>query len=95
MLITSGLTPVTDPEVTTAATPLVPCKTEWIKPAQDQLVTVPLVEVHIQPCADNKLGRSYITEAQVTQVENVSCNTSNSNSDALPQEYLKNHLMSG
>ena len=63
MLITSGLIPVTNLEVLTAMTPPVPCKTEWIESAQEQLVPVPLVEVHTQPSVDNKLGSSYITEA--------------------------------
>ena len=31
-------------------------------------------------------------ESQVTQVENVTCNISISNSDAVTQEYLKNHF---
>ena len=46
----------------------------------------------MQPNVGNKLGGSYITEAQVTQVENVSCNTSISSSDVVMQEYLKNHF---
>ena len=45
----------------------------------------------MQPSA-NKLGGSYIMEGQVTQVENVSCNTSISNADVVMQEYLKNHF---
>ena len=41
---------------------------------------------------DNQFGGSYIMEAQVTQVENVSCNTSISSSDLVMQEYLKNYF---
>ena len=87
-LITLGLTPVMDLEVITAAIPPVPCE-EWIKPAQEQLVPLSLVEASIQPSVDNKFGGSYITEAQVMQVQNISCDISISNSDAVTQEYLK------
>ena len=73
-------------------TPPVPCETEQIESAQEQLVPVPLVDIQMQPSVDNKLGSSYITEAQVTQVENVSCKTSMSSSDAVMQTYLKNHF---
>ena len=90
--ITSESTPVTNLEVITAVKPPVPCKTEQIESAWEQLVPVPLVEVQTQPSVHNKLGSSYITEAQVTQVENVSCNTSTSNSDVVMQEYLKNYF---
>ena len=65
MPITSGSTATTDPEVITAAMPPVSCK-EQIKPAQEQLVPVPFMEPHMQPSVDNKLGGSYIMEAQVT-----------------------------
>ena len=91
MLITSGLTPVTNLEVITTTIPWVPCE-EQIKPVQEQLVPVLLVEASTQPSVDNRLDSSYIIEAQVTQVENVSCNTSFSNSDVVMQEYIRNHF---
>ena len=92
MPFTLVLTPVTDLEVIASVTAPVPCETEWIKSAQEQLVPVRLVEVQTQPSVDNKLGGSYIIEAQVTQVENISCNTSISSSDVVMQDYLKNHF---
>ena len=49
-----------------------------------------MVEVQTQPSVDNQLGGSYIREAQVTQLENVSCNTSVSSSDLVMQDCLKN-----
>ena len=91
MPIISGSTPATNPEVITSAIPLVPCK-EQIKPAPEQLDPVPFLEAHMQPSIDNKLGGSYIMEAQATQLENVSCNTSTSNSGVIMQEYLRNHF---
>ena len=91
MMITSGSTPATDLVVITATIPQVPCE-EQIKLVQEQLVPVPSVEAHTQTNVDNKLGGSFIMEAQVTQVENVSCNISTSNSDAVTQEYLSIHF---
>ena len=91
MPITSLSTPATNPEVITAAIPRVPCQ-EQIMPALEQLVPVPFVEAHMQPSVDNKLGGSYITEVQATQVQNVTCNTFTSNSDVVMQEYLRNHF---
>ena len=41
---------------------------------------------------DNQLGGSYSIEAQVTQVENVSCHTSISSLDSVVHEILKNQL---
>ena len=58
---------------------------EQIKATQS--VPVPLVEAQTQ-----LLGSSYIIEAQVTQIENISCNNSISSSDSQTQEYLKNHF---
>ena len=92
MPITSVSMPVTNPEVITAMSPPVPCEIEQIKSAWEEVVPVPLVEVEMQPTVDNKMGSSYIMEAQVTHVENVSCNTSISSSDMVMQEYLKNHF---
>ena len=91
MPITLRSTPATDPEVLTAAILPVQCgeQTEW---AQEQLVSVPFMEAHMQPGVDNRLGGSYITQAQVTQIENVSCYISTLNSDVIMQEYLRNHF---
>ena len=85
---------VTNPEVITAATPPAPCETEWVKSAQEQLVQLPVVEIQMQPRDHNQSGSSYIMEAQVTQVENGSCNTSISSSDLVMQEYLQITLIS-
>ena len=65
----------------------VPCETEQIEPAQELLVPV----WNAAKCWQ-KLGGSYITDTQLTQVENVRSNTFISNSDAIMQEYLKNHF---
>ena len=89
MLITSGSTSATNPEVIIAIIPPVPCK-EQIEPGQEQLV--PFMEAHMLPSVDNKLGGSYIMEAQNIQVENISCDTSTSKSDAVTQEYIRNHF---
>ena len=43
----------------------------------------------MQQSVDNQFGSSYIMDAHVIQVENVSCNTSVSSSDSVTQEYLK------
>ena len=71
-------------------TPPAPSEMEGMDPTQS--VTVPLVEAQKQPGTDNRLGSSYITEPQVTQIENISCDNSISSSDSLPQEYLKNQI---
>ena len=68
MPVTSGSTPVSDPEVVTVVTPPGPSEAEQIVLAPEQLIPVPVVELHVQPSIDNQLGGSYITEAQVTQV---------------------------
>ena len=79
-----------DMEVIPVVTPPAPSETEQIKPTQS--VPVPLVEAQVQPNIDNRLSSSYITEPQVTQIENISCNNSISSSDSLTQEYLKNYF---
>ena len=50
------------------------------------------MEVQMQPSVDNQLEGSYITEAQVMQVENVSGHTSISNLDLVMYKYLKNQF---
>ena len=92
MPITSESTPVSDPEVVTVAILPGLSEAEQIELAPEQLVPVPVVEVHMQPNVDNQLGGSYIMEAQVMQVENVSCLTSISSSHSVAHEYLKNHF---
>ena len=90
MPITSESTPFTDVELIPTVTPPAPRETERIKPAQEESVPLSLLEVQMQPSIDNRLGSSYITEPQVTQTENVSCNNSISSSDSITQEYLMN-----
>ena len=92
MPITSESTPVSDLQAVTAATPPGLREAEWIESAQDKLVPVPVVKVYTQSSVDNQLGGSYINEAQVTQVENVSCHTSISSLDSVAHKYLKNHF---
>ena len=92
MLITSESTPVSDLEVVTAAIPPGLSEAEWIKSAPEQLVPVPVAEVHMQPSVDNQLGSSYIMEAQVMQEENVSCHTSIPSLHLVAYKYLKNHF---
>ena len=91
MPVTTESTPVSNLEVVTVATPPGQSEVEWIESLLEQLVPVQVVEVHMQPSVDNQLGGSYITEAQVMQVENVSCHTSISSLDSVVHEYLKNH----
>ena len=93
MLITSESTPVSNLGVVTMATTPGPSKAKWIESALEQLVPLPVVEVYMQPSVDNQLGGSYIMEAQVMQVENVSCHTSTSSLDSVEHEYLKNELL--
>ena len=92
MPITSESTPVSNLEVVTVTTPPELSKTEQIELAPEKLVPVPVVEVHMQPSVNNQLEGSYTMEAQVMQVENVSCHTSISSLTLLVHEYLKNNF---
>ena len=65
MLVTSEPTPVSDLEVVPVATPPGLSKVEQIESAPEQLVPVPVVELHTQPSVHNQLGSSYSTEGQV------------------------------
>ena len=90
MPTTSDFTPVTNTEVIPVVTPPAPTEMEQIKPTQS--VPVLLVEAPKQPYIDNRLGSSYITETQITQIEHLSYDYSISSLYSLTQEYLKNHL---
>ena len=92
MLITSESTSVSNLEIVNAATPPGSSEAKEIESALEQLVPVSVVEAHTQPSVNNQLGGSYITEALVRQIENVSCHTSLSSLDSVTHEYVKNHF---